>query len=70
MAEHDPQAAADQLRRYKEFLDLMPLTLALAGLPSSDHGKYFNEDTIEIRGFTIRHAFKMARVLAREAINR
>ena len=31
--------ASEQQRRYREFLDLMPLTLALAGLPESDHGK-------------------------------
>ncbi len=33
----------------KEFLDLMPLTLALAGLPQSELGKYFSEEQIETR---------------------
>ena len=46
----------DQQRRYREFLDLMPLTLALAGLPTSEHGKYYNEEQIETRMFAIRHA--------------
>lgn len=55
-------------RRYREFLDLMPLTLALAGLPSSEHGKYFTEDQIEARIFTIRHAYKAARQFARESL--
>lgn len=58
----------DQQRHYREFLDLMPLTLALAGLPRSDHGKYYNEEQIETRLFAIRHAYKAARKLAREVV--
>lgn len=57
-------------RRYKEFLDLLPLTLSLAGLPASDHGKYFSEEQIEARVFTIRHAYKAARQLAREVVQK
>jgi hypothetical protein len=69
MSNVDP-AVAEQQRRYREFLDLLPLTLALAGLPTSDIGKYFTEEQVEGRGFTIRHAYKMARQLARESITR
>ncbi|GIX02995.1 MAG: hypothetical protein KatS3mg113_0001 [Planctomycetaceae bacterium] len=32
MNEQNPQLA-EQQRRYREFLDLLPLTIALAGLP-------------------------------------
>ncbi len=63
----DPQ---ELQRNYKEFLDLLPLTLALAGLPESERGKYFTEDQIEARTFTLKHAYKAARQLARECINR
>lgn len=66
---NDPNLA-DQQRRYREFLDLLPLTIALAGLPTSDVGKYFTEEQMEGRSFTVRHAYKMARTLAREAITR
>ena len=55
-------------RRYREFLDLLPLTLALAGLPPSDHGRYFTAEQIESRLFTIRHAYKAARQVARECL--
>jgi hypothetical protein len=58
----------DLQRKYKEFLDLMPLTLALAGLPASDHGKYFTAEQIESRLFTLRHAWKAARQITRECI--
>lgn len=61
---------ADVQRRYKEFIDLLPLTLSLAGLPTSDHGRYFTEEQIEARLFTIRHAYKAARQLVREAIQK
>jgi len=61
----DPQ---ETQRRYKEFLDLMPLTLALAGLPQSELGKYFSEEQIETRLFVMRHAYKAARSLARELV--
>ena len=58
----------DVQRRYREFLDLMPLTLALAGLPPSDHGRYFTAEQIESRLFTIRHAWKAARQVVRECV--
>ena len=57
----------DEQHRYREFVDLLPLTLALAGLPASEHGKYYNEEQIETRMFTIRHAYKAARMMARES---
>jgi len=60
----------DQQRRYKEFLDLLPLTLSLAGLPPSEPGKYYLDEQIEARTYTIRHAFKHARSIARECIQK
>ena len=60
--------STDQQLRYREFLDLLPVTLALAGLPHSEPGKYYSDDQIESRLITLRHAYKHARHLAREAI--
>lgn len=57
-------------RRYREFLDLLPLTLSLAGLPTSESGRYFSEEQIESRLFTIRHAYKAARQVARECVQK
>ena len=61
---------SDLQRNYKEFLDLLPLTLALAGLPASDGGRYYTEDQIEARAFTIKHAYRAARSVARECIQK
>ena len=60
---------SEQQRRYKEFLDLMPLTISLAGLPPSEPGRYFTAEQIESRVFTIKHAYKAARILAKESIS-
>ena len=60
----------EQQRRYREFVDLLPLTLSIAGLPQSEQGRYYTEEQIEARMFTLRHAYKAARQFAREAIQR
>ena len=69
MSNADP-SVADQQRRYREFLDLMPLTIALAGMPASDIGKYYTEEQMETRVFTLRHAYKLAKKFTREQITR
>lgn len=69
----DPATATQQSdvqRRYREFLDLLPLTLNLAGLPPSEKGQYFNEEQIETRLFAVRHAWKAARSFVREAVTK
>ncbi|MBL8817589.1 MAG: hypothetical protein JNL58_16305 [Planctomyces sp.] len=68
MADPTPDPNTIQ-RRYREFLELLPLTLSLAGLPPSDHGRYFTAEQIESRLFTIRHAYKAARQIAKECIS-
>ena len=69
MSSADP-SVTEQQRRYREFLDLMPLTISLAGLPMSESGKYHTEEQMETRAFALRHAYKMARQFAREQISR
>jgi len=55
-------------RRYREFLDLLPLTLAIAGLPLSQGTFNFSNDQMEVRSQTVLGAFKMARQAVREAV--
>ena len=45
----EPAAANDLQAKYRQFLDLLPLTLALAGLPPSE-GRLFGEEQIEAQG--------------------
>jgi hypothetical protein len=71
VSEPNPSAAAaDQQRRYRELLDLLPLAVSLAGLPHSEGTRYYTEEQIELRANTVRHAFKFARQLARDYIQR
>jgi hypothetical protein len=59
--------AADLQQKYRQFLDLLPLTIALAGLPTSE-GRLFSEDQIEGRGMTVRIAYRVARNVAKECL--
>ena len=56
-------------RRYREFLDLMPLTIAIAGLPPSEGPWNYSAEQMEIRTHTLATAFKLARQAARDAIS-
>lgn len=59
--------SADLQQKYRQFLDLLPLTLALAGLPTSE-GRLFSEDQIDGRGMTVKMAYRVARNVARECL--
>jgi hypothetical protein len=55
-------------RRYREFLELMPLTIEIAGLPDSQTPFNFSPEQMEVRIHTLSAAFKLAKQLAREAV--
>ncbi|HEV3442987.1 MAG TPA: hypothetical protein VG099_00020 [Gemmataceae bacterium] len=50
-----------QQQKVQEFLRLLPLTIAVAGLPEVEPGKHLNEGQMEARATTIRTAYKLAR---------
>jgi hypothetical protein len=62
-----PTSTSDLQQKYRQFLDLLPLTLALAGLPSSE-GRLFSEEQIEARAITVRLAYRVARNTAKECL--
>jgi len=55
-------------RRYREFIDLMPLTLAIAGLAPSEGQRNFTSAQMEARGQVLANAFKVARQTVRDCI--
>ncbi len=55
-------------QRYKQFLDLLPLTIALAGLPQSEPAKPYSDDQLEARAMQIKKAYRHARNVARQCI--
>ncbi|MCY2934529.1 MAG: hypothetical protein WCJ40_08075 [Planctomycetota bacterium] len=63
-----PQATPAEIQqRYRQFLELLPLTLALAGLPTSE-GRLYSEDQIDGRAMTIRTAYRLARSTTRDIL--
>ncbi len=59
--------AADLQQKYRQFLDLMPLTVALAGLPTSET-RLYSEEQIEARAMTLKAAYRVARTTAKECL--
>ncbi len=55
-------------RRYREFLDLLPLTIAIAGLATSEGGRNFTTEQLEARAQILINAFRLSRQVARESI--
>jgi hypothetical protein len=55
-----PEAERQQ-QKAKEFMNLLPLTIELAGLPDCEPGKYFAESQLEARATALRMAYKVAR---------
>ncbi len=62
------ESAERQAQKYREFMGLLPLTLAIAGLHESESGKYFTEGQMENRATTLRTAYKIARQVIQEVI--
>jgi hypothetical protein len=50
-----------QQQKAKEFMSLLPLTVALAGLPDAEPGKHYTESQLEARATSLRMAYKVAR---------
>jgi len=57
----------DLQQKYRQFLDLLPLTVSLAGLPPSET-RLFSEEQIEARAITVRFAYRVARAVAKDCL--
>jgi hypothetical protein len=55
-----------QQQKVKEFMSLLPLTLAIAGLPEAEAGKHFNDGQLDARATSIKSAYKVARQIVLE----
>jgi hypothetical protein len=62
------ESAERQQLKVREFMSLLPLTLAVAGLPDCEAGKHFNEGQMDARATTIRVAYKIARQIVVEVV--
>ena len=68
MADPTPPAAGPDVKqaRIKEFLAVLPVTLAIAGLPDCHPDRLFTADQMEARLLSLRTAYKLARGYLRE----
>jgi len=55
-----------QQQKVQEFLRLLPVTLAVAGLPEAAPGQHLTDGQMEARATTIRSAYKVARQIIAE----
>ncbi|MBL8826315.1 MAG: hypothetical protein JNM18_04970 [Planctomycetaceae bacterium] len=55
-------------RRYREFMDLLPLTIQLAGLGPNTGPRALTPEQMEARASTIMNAYKVAKQTIREVI--
>jgi len=55
------ESADRQQQRVREFMSLLPLTVAIAGLSQAAPGTHFNEGQLEARATTLKAAYKIAR---------
>lgn len=62
-----PLQAAELQQKYRQFLELLPLTTSLAGLPTSE-GRLYSEEQLEARAITVRLAYKVARNVTKECL--
>lgn len=53
-------------QRIKEFLQILPLTAELAGLPKCDPNRLFTADQLDLRCMNLKNAYKLARQLLKE----
>lgn len=53
-------------QRAKEFLQILPLTVELAGLPHAAPATFFTTDQLDQRVVTLKNAYKHARKLLKE----
>ncbi|QDU60498.1 hypothetical protein Pan216_13390 [Planctomycetes bacterium Pan216] len=61
-----PQSSQQAQKSVQQFQQLLPLTLAIAGLPTNELGKHFNEDQMDVRSQQIKTAYKIARRLIKD----
>jgi hypothetical protein len=55
-------------QKFRQFRDLLPLTIALSGLPESG-GRLYGIDQVEARAITVKSAYRVVRGTIREQLS-
>jgi hypothetical protein len=57
-----------QQQKAREFMNLLPLTLAIAGLPNPEPGRYMTEGQMDARATALKAAYKIARQVVLDVV--
>jgi len=68
MADATQPTSNELQQKYRQFVDILPLTIALAGLPTSE-GRLYSEEQMEARVTSLRTAHRLARGLLKEHLS-
>jgi hypothetical protein len=60
------EAVDKQQQEMRNFMGLLPLTLAIAGLPDTEPGRHLSDGQMEVRATIVRNAYKMAKKVLRD----
>jgi hypothetical protein len=60
------EAVDRQQLEMRNFMSLLPLTVEIAGLPSTEPGRFLNEGQMEVRATSLRNAYKVAKKVMRD----
>jgi len=60
------EAVDRQQQEIRNFMSMLPVTVEIAGLPSTEPGRFLNEGQMEVRATNLRNAYKVAKKLMRD----
>jgi hypothetical protein len=60
------EAVDRQQQELRNFMSLLPLTVAISGLPDIEAGRHLNEGQMDVRANQLRLAYKVAKKLVRD----
>jgi hypothetical protein len=60
------EAVDRQQQEMRNFMSLLPLSVAIAGLPNIEEGRHLNEGQMDVRATQLKLAYKIAKKLVRD----
>jgi hypothetical protein len=60
------EAVDRQQQEMRNFMSLLPLTAAIAGLPDTEPGRFLNEGQMDVRATALKNAYKVAKKVVRD----
>jgi hypothetical protein len=64
----EAEGADRQQQKVQEFMRLLPLTMAVAGLGHSEPGRHLTEGQMEARATSVKAGYKIARQIILEIV--